>query len=214
MILYFYLGVLFTVLGIAIFHFKSLINSDLKWIFYLVLLTTLVESIGIHFLIVEKKGHPWIYRIYQLIEYPLICFYFLKILRNNNVLRYLIYSSIAINTIYIATLLSYPDRFGFLNKYKFLLIAFFIVIWSISYFRNLLQSEVELNIKKDPHFYINTGFLLFFGGSFFLMSLIFYVQERDVKLATNLYAINHVLNIFYYSLLAYGFICHSKSMKS
>lgn len=213
MTLFIYLGVLYIVFFITLFYWKSLINSDFQFLFWLIILTTCVESTGIYHLKILGKGHPWVYKVYQLFEYPLICLYFFTILKNGTI-RKLIYVSMAVSTLYIVILLIYPDRYEFLNRYKFLLIAFFIVIWSVSYFKSLLNIEIVLNIKKDPHFYINTGFLLFFGGSFFLMGLIFYIKERDINLARNLYSINHVLNIFYYSLLAYGFICHSKSMKS
>ncbi len=213
MTLFIYLGVLYIVFFITLYNWKSLTNSDFQFLFWLIILTTCVESAGIYHLKILGKGHPWVYKVYQLFEYPLICLYFFTILKNGTI-RKLIYVSMALSTLYITILLTHPDRYEFLNRYKFLLIAFFIVIWSIAYFKSLLNTEIVLNIKKDPHFYVNTGFLLFFGGSFFLMGLIFYIKERDINLARNLYSINHVLNIFYYSLLAYGFICHSKSMKS
>jgi len=213
MSLYIYLCVLFIVFTITLINWRSLIKSDLQPLFWLMISTFLVECVGAFYILIYNRSHPWIYKIYVVIEYSLICLYFLRILRAVNITKAIKLTLIA-PPVYIFLLIAFPENFGYLNKYKFLLIAFLIVIWSVFYFRNLLDTSLELNLKKDPHFYINTGFLLFFGGSFFLMGLIFYIQERDMALAKSLYSINHVLNIFYYSLLAYGFICHSKSMKS
>lgn len=213
MSLYIYLFVLFITLVITLLNWGSLIKSDLQPLFWLIISTAFVESVGAFYILFYNKSHPWIYKIYVIVEYSLICFYFLRILKPLNITK-VIKLTLTGPPVYIFLLIAFPEEFGYLNKYKFLFIAFLIVIWSAFYFKNLLDTSLELNLKKDPNFYINTGFLLFFGGSFFLMGLIFYVQERDMALARNLYSINHVLNIFYYSLLAYGFICHSKSMKS
>lgn len=213
MSLYIYLSVLSVVFLISLKYWRSLIKSDLQYLFWLVIITFIVEAVGTYYIRIIGTSHPWIFKVYTIFEYGLISLYFLRI-HKNIFLRKLIYISMLIPVVTMALLLLYPDRFVMLNKYKFMMIALLIVSWSIMYFRNLLKSNVELNLKNDPHFYVNTGFLLFFGGSFFLMGLIFYIKERDINLARNLYSINHVLNIFYYSLLAYGFICHSKSMKS
>lgn len=70
--------------------------------------------------------------------------------------------------------------------------------------------DFEINVWDNPHFWINTSFLLFYACAFLLMSLIFYIYEKDLALAKLLFSFNHILNIFYYSIMSYGFICQSK----
>lgn len=89
---------------------------------------------------------------------------------------------------------------------------FFSSILSLVYFKQLLDSDV--NVVKNPNFWIVTGILFFNAGFFFLSGFVSYLSQKDLELARKLFSINHLLNIIYYSLVAYGFICQRRLAKS
>ncbi len=211
MSLYLYLIVLLIVFINTIRLKKHLQNGSFIYLYWLIIITTLVEGIGFYFLKIIDKPNPWLFKFYNAIEYTLLCCYFLSIF-SNTILKISIKISVGFYITYIALGLAFPFDLKILNTYKFLVMAIFVCIWSVIYLRSLLQSDFEMNLWENPHFWINTSFLLFYAGAFLLMSLIFYIYEKDLALAKQLFSINHVLNIFYYSIMSYGFICQSKLM--
>ncbi|WP_341226185.1 hypothetical protein [uncultured Arcticibacterium sp.] len=117
--------------------------------------------------------------------------------------------------IFLTPLLYYGQiEYDWSRYYKFVLVAVFLIGWAVLYFYELLNSENVFNLLDVPHFWIVTGIALFHTGTFMVMGLVNYTYSIDPEMATNIYSINHILNIIYYSLIAYGFYIQWKSTKS
>lgn len=94
----------------------------------------------------------------------------------------------------------------------FLINIFTFILFSVLFFKQLLLSNDDIIDKPD--FWYVTGILFFNAGFFFLSGFINFISEKDSNLASKLYSINHILNIIYYSLITYGFICQRRLAKS
>lgn len=94
----------------------------------------------------------------------------------------------------------------------FLINVFFFVLYAIVYLSQLLRSDE--NVLANPHFWVVTGILFFHAGFFFLSGFVNYISQKDLELARKLYSINHIINIFYYSLITYGFVCQRRLARS
>ncbi|AEI49253.1 hypothetical protein Runsl_2865 [Runella slithyformis DSM 19594] len=94
---------------------------------------------------------------------------------------------------------------------QFIILALSFAFYSLIYFKQLLETEEA--ILENPNFWIVTGILFFHGGYFFLSGFISFIASNDLELARKLFKINNILNIIYYSLIIYGFLCQRRLMK-
>ena len=113
--------------------------------------------------------------------------------------------------LFVVVFFSFTDASQQLN-FRLLLFSFAVLtIYAILFFKQVLN--LDENIYPNPYFWIVTGILFFYGGYFFLSGFINYISSKDPIFARKLFSINHLLNIIYYSLVTYGFICQQRSMK-
>jgi len=68
-------------------------------------------------------------------------------------------------------------------------------------------------VWQIPEFWVCTGILFFFAGTFFQMGLHSFLFRTNRELANRLYVINHLLNILLYGLLTVGFLCKASQKK-
>ena len=197
-------------LGTCFFYF---LNKDTKIIWLLVFVTFVVEWLGFYnkHIADEHLIKPILYQLFSPVEALLFCAYFVKILKTKSFIN-IVYILVFI-AIIIFTLDLLKNRFISLQNFKYYLLPIiFYVLFSILYLKELLDSSLDIN--SNPNFWIVTGILFFYSGFFFLSGFINFIAEKDLPLAKKLYSINHILNIIYYSLITYGFICQRRLAKS
>lgn len=207
---YIYQIVLYIVLFIGI-GFRKSFDEKVAIIFLLLVITVLVETIGLINLIINKRALKWIYDLYLIVEFLFMAKYFSVILVNS---RRIINSLSILIIIVLLTFLWLENRNSAFEFYDFALVSFLIVIWSVLFFRQKLKIDLGERPASDPHFWIVLALLLFNSMAFFVMGTIKYVYSINPALASLIYSINHIVNIFYYSLIAYGFYIQWKSTKS
>ena len=177
-----------------------------------VLITFLVEYIGFYLLYINpiEKIHFHLYVFYRPIGFLVLSLFFSKIVSNPAVSKLILF---LIPVILLASLYfmlmgkdsKFHSQFGLVSK-------FLLVIYSILYLKQILNSEES--IFSYPYFWTVTGILTFYAGYFFLSGFINYISVQNLELAQKLFNINHFLNIIYYSLITYGFICQRRLAKS
>lgn len=190
----------------------TFLQKPIKMIFIYVLVTLITESLGYYYLYIhpDSKINGLIYSYYRPIAYCVLSLFFSKIIHDktiSNIILFLIpcLLSVSIYFIFIGTTGKTNFQFGLLFKGL-------LVCYSVFYFKQLLKSEEEIN--SNPNFWIITGILFFNAGFFFLSGFVNYISQKDLELARKLYSINHIINIFYYSLITYGFICQRRLARS
>ena len=70
-----------------------------------------------------------------------------------------------------------------------------MMVFSIIFFMNLFQQSIVTNLIEYPHFWLASGLLLYFAGTFFMNLVGQMVLDRK-KLGFDVYDIHSVLNIF------------------
>ncbi|SEI46072.1 hypothetical protein SAMN04487995_0917 [Dyadobacter koreensis] len=209
MSLYFYLIILTLCFLVGLFYLRDLPESLIP-IFFLVLTTVIVESIGLYFLKVLHRTASIIFHIYQIFEYFFLAKFFLHIVRSvqwKRIINASIYCIIFIN---LLTIFHMVDNTRLFNVYVFLSAALLLTVWSFLYFSQLFQNIQEFRLEKNPNFWICTGIVFFYAGSFFQMGFTNSIYRYSPELARQLYVINHLLNCIFYGLVTYGFICQTK----
>lgn len=85
-----------------------------------------------------------------------------------------------------------------------LVISFYALVYVFQLYKLPPSSESLLTV---PFFWINTGHLFFYFGTFFQMGMDSYIRQADRALAERLVVINHALNFALYLLYLIGFSC-------
>lgn len=94
------------------------------------------------------------------------------------------------------------------NTYSFILGSVIIIFYGLRYIYELYDSPPETNsLLTVPFFWINTGNLFFYCGTFFQMGLNSYIDSLDPDMATGLQVINKALNYALYIFYFIGFVC-------
>ena len=101
------------------------------------------------------------------------------------------------------------------NTLSFLIGSVLIIGLATIYHIQLLTTPgKETSIFRVPFFWINTGNLFFFLGTFFQMGLNTYLQDRAPDIAHELILINIAMNLILYTLYLIGTLCHTSSRSS
>lgn len=210
--IYIYLAVLYGVFILSLKFCRSLTGGFL-FLFLLIIATTFVETLGFLSMVCEDIEWPWVFSIYEPIEYFLLAKYFEIIIIDKRIKKSIHKSLIVVIPVNILlSVLSY--QFGLNKYYSFLLIILCVTTLSLIYFYQLLTYDIDKTLTRNPNFFIVLGILLFYSCSFLLMGLIYFIYQENLKLARQIFSINHILNIFYYSLIGYAFYIQWKSTKS
>lgn len=183
-----------------------------KEFYYLVILlatTFFVEFVSHYQLFMTRKVAGWLFVLFLPIQYCLLAMYFQKIIKSISVKKW-IFVSIPIVVCWNICNSFFFQSFKMLNTYAILLVCLLYCIWSFTYFVQLLQTETDEDLSKNPHFWICTGTLFFYASSFFIIGFIQIIHKGDKELATKLWFLIRVFNIILYSLYAYGLICQIK----
>lgn len=209
---YIYTFVLIICVLVGFYH-QNALNKPVRYIFWLVCITLLVESIGLYNLKVAHKSVEWLYDSFLFVEYALMALYFRDIIVSVPTKK-AITVSVPILFSWILVSFIFSREMFLWTSISFLLVAFLLCIYSCIYLRQMLQVHIEDHLSQNPHFWISTGILFFYAGTFFQSGLHKYLATVDRETANQLYMIiNHMLNIILYSLFTYGFICKAKYQK-
>lgn len=209
---YFYMSTLSICFLIGTFLYRIL-NLETKIIWFLVLATFGIEWTAFYYKYWSSHYQlkPMLYLIFSFIEAILIGSFFYSIIENAIQKKFVILLSLVALIIYGLDLAK--NQFTSFQNFKYYLLPIIIyVIFAIFFLKQLLESTKD--IFFDSNFWIVTGILFFYSGFFFLSGFINFIAEKDLLLTRKLYSINHILNIIYYSLITYGFICQRRLAKS
>ncbi len=193
----------------VVFFIKDKLTIRYLYLMVLLFITTIVESIGLYCL-VNKISTRVVYHIFLPIEYLLFSLYFHKTICLINIKK-VILVSIPIMLIWSVINSWYFQSFKELNTYFYLIVALMITFWCICYFFELLnKDDYSGDIYIKPDFWISTGALFFYAGSFFIISFNNFFLKNDRDVAKAFWNVLLLLNILMYGLITYGFICQAK----
>lgn len=209
MTVYLYLAVLYLCALIGLYY-RSAQKEGMKYLLWVVCCAVIVESIGLYYLKVLRQVAGLVFAIFQPIEYALMAFFFISIIKSPTVSK-LIKLSIPLVLIWNVINSLFFQSSKELNTYVLLVVSLLFCGWAVTYLLQLLNNfNDEISLWRNPYFWACTGVLFFYAGSFFLTCFISFILKNDKETANQIWPINHVLNIIMYSLYAYGFICQAK----
>lgn len=207
-------------LGICAFvalAYRKVLLKEFAFIFYLVIITFPIEVFADLHLRFYGKPSGELYWFFLPVEYALVAFFFVSIIKNaaiKNLIKFTIGTLIIIRIILSVLYHKFDDN----NPIAANLTTIFIICWIFIYFRQMLNSEQILPTFRNPDLWVCIGLLIYYVGSFFVISLVKYIYEKNPQLAMGLWNLMLLLNIIMYSCFIVAFRCqvlkHNFSLQS
>jgi hypothetical protein len=166
---------------------------------------TLALELAAEWCIYWSCSFKWLYHIYVVIEYSLLCWYFIRASRTpyTPLIKYSI-PVFALLSVIISAEVYHFKEFPGLNIN---LAGMFVSVICTGVLINL-DSKIHNTIRGHPDFWIGCGLLVFYAGTFFSNGLYSYLMSLDRNHALQLFdVVNKPLNIILYSCLITGFVC-------
>lgn len=181
------------------------LSRELKLFIFILSITFILEYIGyytsehdIHNLVI----YNFLY-IFQFYSYSLL---FSKLLPSN-FSKWFIRIMAALFTIYIGVKIKsivFPN--DIYNSYIPAFLSLSILLYCILYFNHQLGNMQTTFIYKTPWFWIVTGLLLYFSGSFLILLATNYFMFRAREYIMNLWILTHLFDLIKNILIGIGFL--------
>jgi hypothetical protein len=200
-----YYGLLGICLVTLLLNAKKL-NKIYYWFIPVIIFAITVQVFEEILRLKDIKGYSFVFHIYQPVEYSLLALFYYSLIKKP-LIKKLILFSVPVMLIFSVSYYSFAGGVFFGADFiDFCVSAFFICIWVVVFFFELLHSEEDFNLVTYPAFWINAANLLFYGGCLLIMGIYFSLYGRNKILATQLLNINHYLNLVLYCMYIIGFI--------
>ncbi len=183
-----------------------------KSILYFVILSFFTEWIGFYYLYLSdiKKVNTVVYYLFSPLEFFFISTFFAGLIISKIIKKIILILIPIVGVIFLY--FGLPSKSDLMANFNLFMISnFLFASYSIIYLKQLLEKEIIF--FNEPTFWIVLGILFFETGFFFLSGFIKYIGIQNINLARKLFSLNHILNIIYYSLITYGFICQARLAK-
>ncbi len=191
----------------SLVFFQKWKNSKLHLFMPFLALTVLVEWGSKFGIFVINNSNHWIYNVFTPIEFTFYL-YFFYIIINNNVIRKGIRIGWAIFFAFAILNISFFQTFWSFNSYTYTLGSIEVIFCCCLYLIDLMRSRDYVNLAKYPYFWVCTGVIFFYLGSFASDALFEFIRINN---KTNLSYLTRFiidsLNVILYSCFIIAFLC-------
>lgn len=193
------------VFGIISYNYNGIF---LRAIFYMTFFSLVVEVTG-ETLGIMYRSNIWLFNLYLLPNTLLTgiagTYLFNKVLN-----KYLIRIGLLIWSIFWFIQL-YTNGIAIFANRAFLFGGLLLIVVYLVSLKNLFVSTTVF--YKQPEFWVAIAVIVYYACNIPSFGLINYLISHHDFAATNLYYINNILSIFYYSLISYSFyLCRKQAM--
>lgn len=195
---------IFVIFFVGLFRYRKL-SKSLRYIFYFVLLGAVSQvSIEIYQAHVEMNTMP-IGHLYISLSILILLFFYQSVLRGYVykwimqmfIIGFIIFS--IINPVLIQSIHKYPNFVGAVG-------ALILVVLSVLVFSKIMTEAKIEKLSNEPVFWINSGILFYYAGSFFYNILYNITVANSRVFAVRMSLLFAIFNIIFYGLIGIGFI--------
>lgn len=142
-------------------------------------------------------------RMVTIFEFIFLSIFYYKVIKVNSLKKYyyVAFSLLLLISSYDIYKNGFFSSDSITVTYTFIL----LIIQSLATFYMLTQRLTHLNITCSPIFWVNTGVLIYFSGTFFLFLFNDYILKFYPKVQIQLWIINSIVNVFYNTFFSIGY---------
>lgn len=185
---------------LAIIYFKNYKNTTEKFFLYFLWYVIFTEVLAYFWGYILRINNHWVANIYIIVSFLFISWWYTKIIKSKVFKRIILINAFLF--ICLASYESYTQGWEENIQKTFSGGAIAVLIATVFYFYELLNSNKILNVKNSLRFWLATGTLLFSIG---MIPLMFFSNEIKATHPTRM-MILMILNIILYGCYSLGFI--------
>lgn len=195
-------------------HYRRLTGKLYKSLFWFLLFTVVIESLGYFLRFFLTKNNQWVYNLFLVAEIGFIASLlsvllgpFLAIQKVNGWVGILLFIAYAMETIS-----THFQKYASITNSLF---SVYVVIMCCLYFYYFLHSEEDIPILVHPPFWLISGLFFFYFGSSACNLFFDYLAMINLQHARPLrYFIMLLLNFILYGCWGYALLCQKKQSSS
>ncbi|TYP77024.1 hypothetical protein [Aquimarina intermedia] len=185
---------------ISVLRFRLLTTVQLKLV-HLLILVLIVESIS-NILWRKKINNLPVYHLYTIIEFLLIIRIYWSTLSQLVSKKLLVGISVIFVVLAVLNTIFFQSIYVF-NSNITTLLSILVILFSLSFFYITLKDVEYTALEKNPMFWINSGFLIYFSSNLILFFINNYLFEKSTEasfLIWGLHAIVNIVLIMFYTI--------------
>lgn len=196
-----YFSIIPLIIGLYRFRF---LKDHVKIILLLVVFATLTEFVNLFYQHLLISRNISLLNIYVIVEALTISFFYYRFFESGNFKLLTMVTGILFLIVSVQQIVS-RDK-DMMNHVSVTLESVMVTLYSVLTFHQLLQKSVYSNILNAPVFWINSAFLFYFTGTFFLHLFSNYLLTHSQYGFYVLWGLWHSLvNISFLILISIGF---------
>ena len=199
-------------LSIGIYRYKNL-RGDMYTIFYYLLLNGIVNILGVYLFSQHINNLP-VLHIFTILEFLFVSMFYIQVLKDRKLKMLIMAMMIIFPLLCMINFIYFQDIMRF-NTNTRPLEALFIIAYSLMYFAQYNEDEIDSKWMEVPSNWASTGLLLYFSGALFIFSFSNYTSIHNIEkfkgINTLMWNIHGTLVLFMYLLFTKGFTkCRTK----
>lgn len=202
---------------IAIGNYRYLSAMGIRAFIPLLFITNVLEMLGINYKRLGWESNYFIYNLYLVITTPFFLYLFSRMLGPGDKERRIFLVASVLIMLFLLLNFFFGQGMATFNTYSLIVVELTnIILASLILIRLALQSDLEVNLVKEPFFWINAATLLFSLVTLVLLGFQQYIRLNKIKLHDKslYYAIMPAANVVLYLVYAYAFVlCRMRMSK-
>jgi len=183
-------------------------------IFSIILGCDLIIEIAANYLLKPLHLHSnnGLYNVAMLIEFWGYAYYYSYVIQSRLVKKIISVYLVLFPVIWVV-LVFLVQSFNFWNSYLSVIGSLVLIILSACMYYQIFTADKLIKLTTSFGFWIATGLIIFYSCNFVYLGMLNYLSIKYRGLASNLLQLLQVLNIVYYAIVLYAFICLWNSTK-
>jgi hypothetical protein len=194
---------------VVLLKFRGL-SPALRLVSYHIILASTTEVVLRLVRLMYKGNNLPVLHLYTPLECTIICWFYLELLDgfiskkwiHGFLYSFLIFSMV--NSFWIQDIWTF-------NTNSRPVEAAAVILMAILFFYRILSEMKIKRLDKYPEFWINTGYLLYFSGAFFLFLPSNFIIDKGKLLNLTIWSVHAVLSVILYSLLGLSIWMYRKT---
>lgn len=154
-------------------------------------------------------NNMYLYHIICIIEFTCVSIFILSILKSTG-LKKIIYAQSGFFVGFFFFNLAFLEKISTLSSNSISLEFLLLIIACSFYYYELTNSETILVYNKDGDFWVVSGFLFHFCGSFLTFAFYKYVAKTNVAFMVNFWNVQVILYVIRCLIISIGILCYRK----
>jgi hypothetical protein len=179
---------------------------------FFLLFDVVIELIG-KAVMTAGNNNALMFSLYSIVEFSYFLFYFRQTIygagvkKKIRILQFVLPAICLINIFFI-------QGTRVFHTYSYSLASMVMVSLGVTYFYRLFKNREQLDLLREPSFWISIGITFFFVGSLSIVGALNYIAVLPRAIKNNIQTIIQIVAAFFYFFYIIAFLCRTNTRRS